>query len=162
MNALCDQGSIVENERAKDLFGFEIDASTNFKKLLRQWQEDSPGAKAQWFESLAYQIAFGISKQYPRAIPWAPYISESGKSTIPYVARSRQTAADRMQFDTYFIPVVPTPLKAMQRMIPTSEAFHIRVDQKAPTQIRLGKLIDDMYGDERTWLPILGEGRKAL
>ncbi len=158
MDALRDSGLIVENERATALFGFKIGRHTTIGKVLREWENAAHGEKALWFESLAHQISLAVLEKYPDGVPWAPYSSERKRSTIPYVGRSRRTASDAMEFDTYFIPVAPAPVKVLERMIPTSEAFHIRLDQRAASEFDLGNLIDQMENDQRTRIPVLGEG----
>jgi hypothetical protein len=160
-DALRDHGAIIENDRAKALFGFEIATTTTVGKVLNAWEATFPGQNPIWFESLAEQIDLAISQKYPDGVPWAPYKAGRGRSVIPYVSRSRRTASANMQFDTYFIPVAAAPVPVSARMIPMSEAFHKRLDKSPGAEILLTQLVDEMDHDERTRVPVLGDGGKA-
>lgn len=158
MEALRTHGYIVEHERAASLFGFNISTTTTIGTVLSEWESSSVDGEPLWFDSLAQQVALAVFDRYPEGVPWAPYRSDPQRSTIPYVSRSRKNRDGAMQFDTYFIPVAAAPVKVTARMITTSEAFHKRLDNTPPEQISLGSLIDQMEQEDRTRVPVLGQG----
>ncbi len=158
MEALRTHGYIVEHERAASLFGFNISTTTTIGTVLTEWESSSTDGQPLWFDSLAHQVALAVFDRYPDGVPWAPYRSDPQRSTIPYVSRSRKNRDGGMQFDTYFIPVAAAPVKVTARMITTSQAFHKRLDHTPPEQISLGSLIDQMEQEDRTRVPVLGDG----
>ncbi len=153
---LDQDGCIVDNDRAQALFGFQIAATTTIGKVLDEWKHTYPGEPAMWFTSLAQQISLAVLQKYPDGVPWAPYRADGDRSTIPYVGRSRRTADNSMQFDTYFIPVAPAPILVTSRMISMSEAFHKRLDESPAEDLSLTELGDEMEKGGHSRVPILG------
>ncbi len=155
------EATIVDSDRAKTLFGFNVDSSTAVGKVLDDWTSKNPDLEPRWFTSLAGQIDELIRGRYPQ-VPWAPYKIEGDIALIPLVSRSRRTASDAMQFDTYFIELGPAPIPVSARMIPISSAFHKRLDKTPADTINLIELRREMdENDERSRTPVLGEGATA-
>jgi hypothetical protein len=154
---IADQGKVKDLHLASALFGFHVGEATTVGTVLEEWSKQHAGP-ARWFDSLAEQIATLVCGKYP-VVKWAPYRTEPGRATIPYLAGCRiESASGVVQLDTYFVPMSPRPVPVVERMIRLEEMFHKNLADTPGDTIKLSALVNEMSADNRSRVPMLGEG----
>ncbi len=151
-----DRSHVVDKRGARALFSFHIDENTTIGKLVEE-QTNDPMASPFWFESLVDQLGTVVCGRYP-LVKWAPYAVEPGRATIPFVAGCRAGPAGGIRLHVYFIPMSPRPVPVVERMIRLESMFHKNLAETPGETITLAALLNEMKADNRSRVPMLGEG----
>lgn len=154
---VASAGQIVGHLDAQSLFGMILPTGTTLGQVLADWQDDyDPGAEPRWFDALVEQIESALAGKL-RAVKWAPYRSETGRSDVPFVS-SWRTVARGFEFDVYFVPFSPRPVPVGDKMIPRDQMYAKDAAYEPFSDVLLLDLVREMRRHEVTRLPLLRDG----
>jgi TIR domain len=157
VDVVRDRTQVVYERGARALFQFQIDDATTIGKLVDEWAEEHSGSP-RWFESLVDQMGTVVRGRYP-VVKWAPYQVEPSKAIIPFVAGCRTVpSTGHLQVHLYFVPMSPRPVPVAERMIIPEQMFHKNLADTPGESILLTDLLVEMRADNRSRVPMLGEG----
>lgn len=159
-----ERARIVDRRGAEGLFDFHVDNDISIGTLFDLWSRrrtdgsvDDPNT-GRWCDSVVEQIVTVTSGRFP-VVAWSPFALQPSKAIIPFVAGTRTVPANGgLQLHLYFVPMSPRPVPVTERMIGLKEMFHMNLGETPGESIRLADLLAEMRIDDRSRVPMLGEG----
>jgi TIR domain len=162
---LLDKALITySSSRAPILFGLDsLPPNMLFGGLVATQAAPASGAIPAWVESCVVQM-LRVARRRLTNTRWESFTETNGDSIFtPIVTRMRRIPAEgRAQFDIYFFELSnPQSITVSERMIEVSNIY-LKIFNETTKNMRLRDLRDEMGGNDKERLPIVGEDRRPL
>jgi hypothetical protein len=152
------------SSRAPILFGLDsLPPNMPFGALVKAQAASTSRTIPAWVESCAVQM-LRVARRRLMNTRWESFTEVNGDSIYtPIVTRMRRIPAEgRAQFDIHFFELSnPQSITVSERMIEVSNIY-LKMLNETTRNIRLRDLRDEMGGNDKERLPIVGEDRRPM